>query len=126
MQKVRRPKTVKHHRTKDGATVAEVLAFAEKMRPRRFKAGQFDVAYNGATGTSETVTIGYWIGAKRSPDDAFADPGYHISSAGKVMPMPPEKVFTTALEKGRDAFLQAVDETYQMTCVPDLHGSPAC
>jgi len=42
------------------------------------------------------------------------------------MPVPPEEVFTTALEKGRDAFLQAVDETYQMTCVPDLHGSPGC
>jgi hypothetical protein len=78
--------TVKQHRTKDGAAVSEVLAYAEKMRPREFKGAGFDAGYNGVTGSAETVTIGYWIGAKRSPDDAFVDLGYHMSpSRGHVV-----------------------------------------
>ncbi|KVC70841.1 hypothetical protein WI75_26245 [Burkholderia ubonensis] len=117
---------VKHHRTKDGRTVEDVLAYAEKMRPRKFKAGKFDVAYNGATGTADTVAIAYWIGLKRSPDDAFVDLGYHMSSSGQVMAVPPEEVFTTALENGRDTFLRAVDDAYRMDCMSDPDGSPTC
>lgn len=117
---------VKHHRTKDGRTVEEVLAYAAKMRPRKFKVGKFDVAYNGATGTANTVAIGYWIGLKRSPDDAFVDLGYHMSSSGQVMAVPPEEVFTTALENGRDTFLRAVDDAYRMECMSDPDGSQTC
>jgi hypothetical protein len=117
--------SVKHHRTKDGSTVSEVLAYAERMRPRKFKAGRFEVGYNGATGSAETVGIGYWIGAKRSPDDAFVDLGYHMSSAGQVMPVPNDEAFASALEGGRDTFLRAVDETYRETCAPDPN-APTC
>ncbi|KVZ78623.1 hypothetical protein WL24_22410 [Burkholderia ubonensis] len=117
---------VKHHRTKDGRTVEDVLAYVEKMRPRKFKAGKFDVAYNGATGTADTVAIGYWIGLKRSPDDAFMDLSYHMSPTGQVMAVPPEEVFTTALENGRDTFLRAVDDAYRMDCLSDPDRSPTC
>ncbi|TCW84118.1 hypothetical protein C5O80_13665 [Burkholderia sp. SRS-46] len=117
---------VKHHRTKDGRTVEDILAYAEKMRPRKFKAGKFDVAYNGATGAADTVAIGYWIGLKRSPDDAFVDLGYPMSPTGQVMAVPPEEVLTTALENGRDTFLRAVDDAYRMDCLSDPDGSPTC
>lgn len=117
---------VKQHRTKDGATVSEVLAYAEKMRPRAFKAGRFDVGYNGATGVADTVAIAYWIGAKRSPDDAFVDLGYPMSPDGKVLaPLSAEET-SAALEAGRDAFLRAVDETYRATCRPDPDDAPSC
>jgi len=117
--------TVKNHRTKDGSTVSDVLAYAQLMRPRKFKAGRFDVGYNGATGRPETVAIAYWIGAKRSPDDAFVDLGYRMSPAGQVLSVPTDEAFTRALESGRDAFLRAVDDAYRETCAsgPDR---PVC
>ncbi|WP_446901096.1 hypothetical protein [Burkholderia sp. YIM B11467] len=118
--------TVKRHRTKDGATVSEVLAYAEKMRPRVFKAGRFEVGYNGATGVASSVSIGYWIGTKRAPDDAFVDLGYSMSPDGRVMPVPPEEETATALENGREAFLRAVDEAYRDTCLSDPDHPPAC
>ncbi|BCZ85528.1 hypothetical protein PTKU64_92030 (plasmid) [Paraburkholderia terrae] len=118
--------SVKTHRTKDGATVAEVLAFAQKMRPREFKAGRFDVGYNGATGAAESVAIEYWIGSKRLPDDAFADLGYHMSPDGKVLATPSEEATSAALEGGRAAFLRAIDETYHETCRPDQAEAPLC
>lgn len=117
---------VRQHRTKDGATVAEVLSYAEKMRPRIFKAGRFEVGYNGATGVASSVSIGYWIGTKRAPDDAFVDLGYSISPDGRVMPVPPDAHTATALENGRKAFLRAVDDAYRDTCVSDPDHPPAC
>ncbi|MDN7877214.1 hypothetical protein [Burkholderia aenigmatica] len=117
---------VKRHRTKDGATVAEVLAYAEKMRPRIFKAGRFDVGYNGATGAASSVSIGYWIGSKRAPDDAFVDLGYSMSPDGRVMPVSRDEHTATALENGRKAFLRAVDDAYRDTCLSDPDHPPAC
>lgn len=109
--------TAKQHWTKDGATVAEVLAYAEKTRPRVFKAGPIEVGYNGASGVADAVTIGYWIGTKRTPDDAFIDLNYAMSPDGRVMPVSPDAQTTTALENGRLAFLRAVDDAYQDTCL---------
>lgn len=117
---------VKQHRTKDGATVSDVLAYAEKMRPHKFKAGRFDVGYNGATGAPVSVGIGYWIGAKRLPDDAFVDLGYPMSADGRVMTPPSEEATSAALEGGRETFLRAVDETYRETCRPDPNDAPSC
>lgn len=118
--------TVKHHKTHDGATVAEVLAYAAKLRPGKFKVGEIGVGYNGATGEPDTVYIGYWIGAKRLPDDAFADLGYAMTRDGQVKPVPSEKAMTTALEGGRDSFLQAVDDAYTADCRPDPDDQPSC
>ena len=64
---------VKTHRTEDGATVEEVLRFAEKMRPKEFKSGQMGVGYNGGSGEPDSVGIDYWIGAKRLKDDAIVN-----------------------------------------------------
>lgn len=118
--------SVKRHRTKDGATVAEVLAYAEKMRPRVFKVERIEVGYNGVTGIADAVTIGYWIGSKRAPDDVFVDLGYSMSPDGHVMPVSPDEHTATALESGRNAFLRAVDDTYRDTCRSDPDHPPAC
>jgi len=88
---------------------------AQKMRPREFKAGRFEIAYNGATGAAESVAIAYWIGSKRLPDDAFADLGYRMSPDGKVLATPSEQATSAALESGRATFLRAIDETYHET-----------
>lgn len=114
---------VKNHRTRDGATVSEVLAYAQKMRPRQFRAGSFDVGYNGATGQAETVAIAYWIGAKRAPEDAYVDLCYPMSSNGQLLPVPADEALATALEGGRDAFLRAIDEAYRNDCISDPDGS---
>ncbi|WP_431824101.1 hypothetical protein [Burkholderia sp. F1] len=118
--------TVKQHRTKDGATVSEVLAYAEKMRPDKFKADRFDIGYNGASGAADAVTIRYWVGNQRSTDDAFVDLGYPMSADGHVMPVPSEKHLAVALEGGRKAFLRAVDSTYLEVCRADPDHEPSC
>ncbi|RQT87243.1 hypothetical protein DF041_29220 [Burkholderia cepacia] len=103
-----------------------MLSYAEKMRPRIFKAGRFEVGYNGATGVAGSVSIGYWIGTKRAPDDAFVDLGYSMSPDGRVMPVSPNAHTATALENGRKAFLRAVDDAYRDTCLSDPDHPPAC
>ncbi|AOI84389.1 hypothetical protein WI67_17705 [Burkholderia cepacia] len=103
-----------------------MLSYAEKMRPRIFKAGRFEVGYNGATGVASSVSIGYWIGTKRAPDDAFVDLGYSMSPDGRVMPVPPDAHTATALENGRKAFLRAVDDAYRDACLSDPDHPPAC
>lgn len=118
--------TVKHHRTQDGATVAEVLAYVQKMRPSEFKTGSFDVGYNGADGEASGVYIGYWLGAKRLPGDSYVDLGYDMTPDGQVKPVSSDEVMTTALEGGRDRFLQAVDEAYTLDCHPDPDEKPDC
>lgn len=118
--------TIKHHKTRDGATVDQVLAYAAKMRPAKFKVSEIGVGYNGATGEPDTVYIGYWIGAKRLPDDAYADLGYAMTRDGQVKSVPSAEVMTTALEGGRDTFLQAVDNAYTMDCHPDPDEEPSC
>ncbi|PCE29899.1 hypothetical protein BZL54_24120 [Burkholderia ubonensis subsp. mesacidophila] len=117
---------VKQHRTKDGATVSDVLAYAEKMRPEKFKVGRFDIGYNGATGAAQSVTITYWIGTLRSSDDAFVDLGYAMSPDGRVMPVPSAEHLAVALEGGRKAFLRAVDKTYLEVCQADPDHEPSC
>lgn len=118
--------TVRTHRTQDGSTVAEVLAYVERMRPRRFKAGSFEVAYNGATGMADTVAIGYWLGARRAPGDSYVDLGYDLTPAGAIRSVAADEVMTTALEAGRQAFLRAVDEAYRRDCHPDPRDLPDC
>jgi hypothetical protein len=66
---------VKNHRTMDGATVLQVLQYAEQLRPSEFKFEFNGVGYNGATGAPDGVSISYWIGAKRLKDDYFVDLG---------------------------------------------------
>lgn len=78
---------VRDHRTRDGSTVAEVLAYAERMRPKHFKAGSFEAGYNGATGRPEAVAIGYWLGTQRTPGDSYVDLGYEMTPDGTVRPV---------------------------------------
>ena len=118
--------TVRTHRTQDGSTVAEVVAYVERMRPRRFKAGSFEVGYNGATGMAESVAIGYWLGARRAPGDSYVDLGYEMTPAGAIQPVAVDEVMTTALEDGRQAFLRAVDEAYRRDCHLDPRDPPEC
>lgn len=117
---------VKHHKTHDGATVAEVLAYAEKMRPKQFKTGEIGVGYGGATGEPSGVYIGYWLGAKRLDGDSYVDLGYEMTPDGQIKPVSNDEVMTTALEGGRTAFLHAVDDAYTLNCHPDPDEQPDC
>lgn len=117
---------VRHHKTRDGATVAEVLAYVQMMRPRRFRTGSIEIGYNGATGAAAVVAIGYWIGAKRLPGDSFVDLGYDMNADGSIKPVAPDQLMLVALEDGRDLFLQAVDEVYESECRPDADKPPSC
>lgn len=118
--------TVRTHRTRDGSTVAEVLAYVERMRPTYFKVGASEVAYSGATGLADSVAIGYWLGTRRHPEDSYVDLGYRMTSSGAVRPVAPDEVMTTALEGGRATFLRAVDDAYRQECHPNPHDSADC
>jgi hypothetical protein len=117
---------VKRNKTKDGATVAEVLTYAEKMRPKQFKVGEIGVGYNGATGEPDGVYIGYWLGAKRLETDSYVDLGYEMTPEGQVKPVRKDDAMTSALEQGRTQFLHMVDEAYKLNCHPGPDEKPDC
>jgi hypothetical protein len=114
---------VKNHKTSDGATVMEVLKYAEQMRPRRFKLGTIDVGYGGATGEPDGVGIGYFIGMKRLDGDSYTDLWYDIKLNGKeisvIVPKNPVTDDTpiNSLEGGRDSFLLKIDQLYKDDCI---------
>lgn len=114
---------VKLRKTKDGASIIQVLEFAERMRPKKFKVNSIDVGYSGGDGKPDGVSIGYWIGAKRLFGDRFTDLWYDVQSDGlHVIAMPTKNKYTSdtivnALEAGRDAFLSYIDKMYRETCV---------
>jgi hypothetical protein len=117
---------VKHHKTNDGATVAEVLVYAEKMRAKEFKVGDIGVSYGGATGEPSGVYIGYWLGNKRLQGDSYVDLGYEMTLDGRIKPVEQDDVMTSALERGRIPFLKAIDDAYTLNCRPDPAEKPDC
>jgi hypothetical protein len=113
---------VKSHKTDDdGATVLEVLQFVQRLRPKEFKIGAIEVGYNGATGLPDVVGVDYWIGLKRLQDDAYVNLGFDVKKSKAGFDIKPFTwPLSLALQKGRDAFLAAVDEEYQGECIdPD-------
>lgn len=123
---------VKLHKTSDGASVIQVLQSAEKMRPKKFKVGSIDVGYDGGDGKPDGVGIGYWIGAKRLPDDQFIDLWYEIERDGsRVTAVPRKNKYTSdtivnAVEGGRDSLLAYIDKMYQDTCVDPNTKEKSC
>jgi hypothetical protein len=109
---------VKTHKTDDGASVLEVLRFVQHMRPREFKFGAIEVGYNGATGLPDVVGVDYWLGLKSLPDDAYVNLGFDVQKTKSGFDIKPVGwPFSQALQKGRDAFLAAVDEEYEGECI---------
>jgi hypothetical protein len=109
---------VKTHKTDDGASVLEVLQFVQHMRPREFKFGAIEVGYNGATGLPDVVGVDYWLGSKRLPGDAYVNLGFDVRKTESSFDIKPVGwPFSLALQKGRDAFLAAVDEEYEGECI---------
>jgi hypothetical protein len=112
---------VNGHTTADGSTVAQVLAYAHAKRPGKFAyralTGEDDIGYNGATGEPDGVSLMYWIGSKRSPDDSYVDIGYSMTPQGQVIaPTVSDKPAILALEGGRQSFVKWVDEAYEQDC----------
>jgi|HubBroStandDraft_2_1064218.scaffolds.fasta_scaffold433389_1 hypothetical protein len=117
---------VRNRKTADGATVQQVLEYAEKMRPREFKVETIEVGYNCETGNPTYVGIGFWIGMKRLPDDVFLGLGYDVSTSEPGVklsvpenPIPSVQSITEALDRGRDAFLSYIDDDYETNCVDE-------
>jgi hypothetical protein len=114
---------VKQRKTADGATVWQVLQYAEKMRPKKFKAGVIEVGYDGGSGDPDGVGIGYWIGMKRLEGDSFTDLWYDIKTEKGIVNATPRQNKNTsetiinAMELGRDNFLIYIDKMYIETCV---------
>lgn len=109
---------VERHKTDDGAAVLAVLQFVQHVRPTEIKFGNFDVAYNGATGLPEAVVISYWLGMKRLPDDGYINLSFNVNTSSPGLDIKPTAwPFSSALQKGRDAFLAAVDEEYEDECI---------
>ncbi len=113
---------VRNRKTLDGASVIEVLRYAEKMRRDRFKVASIEVGYNGGSGEPDGVMICYFIGMKRLNGDEYCDIIYKVKRDGKdfriTAPENPDYKDTTIriLERGRDAFLIEIDERYNDTC----------
>jgi len=114
---------VKQRKAADGATVWQVLQYAEKMRPKKFKVGAIEVGYNGRSGDADGVGVGYWIGMKRLEGDSFTDLWYDIEiKESKARAIPRENNYTSetitnAIEFGRDKFLIYIDDMYAQTCM---------
>jgi hypothetical protein len=112
---------VKNHKTSDGATVMEVLKYAEKMRPKRFKLAEIQIGYN-YSGEPDEVMISYFIGMKRLDGDDYTI-GYEIKRNGKEIELSVPKNSVTddtpinALEGGRDSFLLKIDQLYKDDCI---------
>lgn len=118
----------KDRKTSDGASVMEVLRYAEKLRKGKFKiAGDFELNYD-SDGNLSGINICYWIGAKRLSGDEFCDIAYDISadrksitpSVGSLPQEQQESLTIIRVERGRDAFLKEVDQRYIGECIdPD-------
>ncbi|WP_211475050.1 hypothetical protein [Collimonas humicola] len=118
---------VKNHRTSDGSSVREVLAYVEKMRRSQFKVEKFDIGYNGATGKPDFVSISYWIGKNRKDGDQFVDLGYPMTKEGVIATLDlKDQPMLSALEKGRDAFLREVDAFYAENCLQPGSAEKSC
>ena len=115
----------KNRKTSDGATVMEVLRYAEKLRKGKFKlAGDFELNYDN-NGNLSGINICYWIGAKRLSGDEFCDIAYDISddkkfitpSVGSLPQEQQENLTVIRVEHGRDAFLEEIDKRYIGECI---------
>lgn len=105
----------KARKAADGATVWEVIQNAEQQRPAKFKVAIVDLEYK-KDGTPAAVTVCYWIGARRLEDDqSCRSIGWEIA-ADKQTLQPYNTTATQAVEAGRDALLQAVDQMYGKKC----------
>ncbi len=123
---------VKNRPTADGATVLQVLEYAQQLRPARFKFGAFEIGYNGESAKPQTVSVSYWIGAKRLADDYYTDLGYDMKrDGGKLIVTAPQNPYTTdtimnALEQGRTPFLLYIDAMYRETCIDSQTKAKLC
>jgi hypothetical protein len=113
--------------TPDGATVLQVIQHAEKMRPKEFKAGPFEILYT-SEGKPTSVGVCYWIGSKRLEGDKYCDISFSFSpdhksfkpEIGSVSKELQQETAVVKLLQGRDVFLKAVDDFYTEACVgPD-------
>lgn len=108
----------------DGATVLQVLQYAEKLRPKEFKLAGFEMLYSN-DGKPSTVGVCYWVGAKRLEGDQYCDIAYELSadrnsfkpSVGAATPEEQRELTVSKVRRGRDAFLKEVDNRYKGECV---------
>jgi len=112
--------------TADGATVAEVLAYAERERPDLFKVSDLQVHFDPAGQAPEAVVIGYWIGSNRKLNDSYVDLSYALNAKGQVQSIPRSAMTLRALEAGKDAFVQQIDAIYAMACKPFPESKAKC
>ncbi|WP_143066198.1 hypothetical protein [Burkholderia cepacia] len=112
---------VNSHKTADGSTVMQVLAYVQAKRPAKFKyralVGGDDIGYDGVTGEPRAVSITYWIGSRRGEDENYVDIGYDMTPQGQLI-SPSEKgtPATLALEGGKQSFLKWLDQAYEEDC----------
>lgn len=108
-------------RTKDGSTIGMVLRDVERLRPKKFKlVNGFDLNYS-FDGRLSGVSVCYWIGEKRTDDDAYCDLGYRLSADKTSLEHEYDSLSQdeidaltlTALEFGKESFLRHVDRRYQ-------------
>lgn len=114
-------RAVDSRKTEDGSTVSQVLAYVQAKRPSRFKylplAGGDDIGYSGATGEPSSVSITYWIGAKRGEGDSYVDLGYDMTPQGQVVaPSGKTTPAILALEGGKQSSLKWIDNAYDEDC----------
>lgn len=116
--------TVKNHKTGDGKTVMEVLKYAEKMRPKKFKLAEIEAVYDGGSGEPDGVAISYFIGMKRQHDDEYSVI-YGVKRTGNGIELDIAES-AKALEGGQDSFLIWIDDEYENVYTePQTDAKPA-
>lgn len=124
-------RAVSNHKTADGATVDQILAYAQAKRPAKFKyralVGDDDIAYGGATGEPESVSITYWIGSRREDGENYVDIAYDMTPGGHVIePTANSTPALLALEGGKQSFLNWLDRAYEEDCRDLQTGKLTC
>lgn len=105
----------KARKAADGATVWEVIDNAQKQRTDKFKVASVDVEYK-KDGTPAAVEVCYWIGRKRLEEDQSCKTIAWEIAPDKQSLKPFDLAQSQAVEAGKTAFLQVVDQMYDKKC----------
>lgn len=118
----------KAEKTEDGATVLEVLEYAQRELPATFKFGKFEIGYGRTDGEPDAVTVETWIGSKLAPADA-TNIMIPVRRSGSALTVRIPKVagpFLGGLRKGRKALIGAINQEYQDLCIDQATRAKLC
>ena len=105
----------KSRKAADGATVWQVIDGAQQRRADKFKVSTIDIEYK-KDGRPGAVQVCYWIGKKRLEEDQSCQNLAWEIAPDRQSLNPFVTAQAQAVETGKAAFLQLVDQMYDKKC----------